>query len=58
MPVPEEFIKKHNEVTISRASLKDINCKKCGASIDSKNIQNGYVKCEYCGSSYALSVEE
>lgn len=57
MPIPEEFVKKRNEVTISRASLKDISCKKCGAKVNPTNIQNGYVKCEYCGSTYALGVD-
>jgi len=57
LPVPEEFIKKNSEVTISKASLQDINCKKCGAKLDPKNIQNGFARCEYCGSVYSLAVD-
>jgi ribosomal protein L37AE/L43A len=57
VPIPEEFIKKRTEVTISRASLEAINCKSCGAKIDTKDIQNGYAKCGYCGSAFALAVD-
>jgi DNA-directed RNA polymerase subunit RPC12/RpoP len=57
MPVPEEFIKKRTEVTVSRASLKEVQCRSCGAKIGPENIVNGYAKCAYCGSSYALSVD-
>ncbi|MGA7924035.1 MAG: hypothetical protein WCA77_08675 [Thermoplasmata archaeon] len=57
MPIPEEFIKKRTEVTISRASLQDLNCKNCGAKIEVKNIQGGYAKCEYCGGSFSLAVD-
>lgn len=57
MPIPEEFVKKRTEVTISRAALKDINCKSCGAKISAQNIVGGYAKCEYCGGTYALDVE-
>jgi DNA-directed RNA polymerase subunit RPC12/RpoP len=57
MPIPEEFIKKRTEVTISRASLEAINCKSCGAKIDTKDIQNGYARCGYCGSTFALAVD-
>ena len=56
MPVPEEFVKKRTEVTISKASLKDISCKSCGAKISAQNITGGYAKCEYCGGTYALDV--
>ena len=56
MPVPEEFVKKRTEVTISRAALKDINCKGCGAPMDAKNIRGGYAKCDYCGNSFTLDV--
>ncbi len=57
MPIPEEFVKKRTEVTISRASLKEINCKSCGAKVGPENIRNGVAKCAYCGASYALAVE-
>ena len=57
MPIPEEFVKKRTEVTISRASLQEMNCKGCGAKIAPKNISGGYAKCEYCGGAYALSVD-
>lgn len=57
MPVPEEFVKKANEVTINRASLTEINCKSCGAKIDPKDIQNGFAKCEYCGNIFGLTVD-
>lgn len=56
MPIPEEFVKKRTEVTISRASLQDLNCKSCGAKIEAKNITGGYARCEYCGGSYSLDV--
>ena len=39
MPVPEEFVKKRTEVTISKAALKDLNCRGCGAPMDSKNFR-------------------
>lgn len=58
MPIPEEFVKKRTEVTISRASLQEMNCKGCGAKIKSTSIQGGYARCEYCGGAYALSVDE
>ena len=57
MPIPEEFIKKRTEVTISRASLQELNCRGCGAKIAAKNIQGGYARCEYCGGAYALAVD-
>ena len=56
MPVPEEFVKKRTEVTISRASLKDLSCKGCGAKIEARNIVGGYARCEYCGGAFALDV--
>jgi ribosomal protein L37AE/L43A len=56
MPIPEEFVKKRTEVTISRASLQNVKCKSCGASIDSRNISGGYAKCDYCGGTYSLDV--
>jgi hypothetical protein len=56
VPVPEEFVKKRTEVTISRATLKDMSCKGCGAKISAQNISGGYAKCEYCGAAYALDV--
>ncbi len=56
MPIPEEFVKKRSEVTISRASLKEINCRSCGAKIQPQNITGGYARCEYCGGTYALDV--
>ena len=56
MPIPEEFVKKRTEVTISRASLQDLNCKRCGARIDSRNISGGLAKCEFCGSTFSLDV--
>lgn len=55
-PVPEEFVKKRTEVTISRASLKELACKGCGAKIAATNISGGFAKCEYCGGVYALDV--
>ncbi|MCI4325214.1 MAG: hypothetical protein L3K00_04960 [Thermoplasmata archaeon] len=58
MPIPEEFVKKRTEVTVSRASLQDMSCKGCGARITAKNIQSGYAKCEYCGGAYSLAVDE
>lgn len=58
MPVPEEFVKKRTEVTISRAALKDINCRSCGAKISTQNISGGFAKCEYCGGTYALDVAQ
>jgi len=57
MPIPEEFVKKRTEVTISRAVLKDISCRSCGAKIQPQNITGGYAKCEYCGGTYALDVD-
>ena len=57
MPVPEEFVKKRTEVTISRAALKDINCTKCGAPMDAKNFRGGYANCEYCGNIFSLDVQ-
>lgn len=57
MPIPEEFVKKRTEVTISRATLQDISCKGCGAKIKPTNITGGYAKCEYCGAAYALAVD-
>lgn len=54
MPIPEEFVKKRTEVTISRASLKALSCQKCGAHLDSTHVQGGYAKCAYCGHLYAL----
>jgi hypothetical protein len=57
MPIPEEFIKKETEVTISRATLQDVKCRSCGARIDPKNIQNGFARCAYCLSVFALSVD-
>ncbi len=56
MPIPEEFVKKRTEVTISRASLKELSCKSCGAVIRSQNISGGYARCEYCGGTFALDV--
>ncbi|MGI0070751.1 MAG: hypothetical protein ACRECT_01545 [Thermoplasmata archaeon] len=56
MPIPDEFVKKRTEVTISRASLQDLNCRRCGARVEARNISGGLVKCEYCGASYALDV--
>ncbi len=56
MPVPEEFVKKRTEVTISRASLKELSCKGCGAPIQGQNISGGYARCEYCGGTFALDV--
>lgn len=56
MPVPEEFVKKRTEVTISRASLKELNCRSCGAKIAAQNISGGFARCEYCGGTYALDV--
>lgn len=58
MPIPEEFVKKRTEVTISRASLKEMNCKSCGAKIKPEHIQSGYARCEYCGGTYALAVDD
>ena len=57
MPIPEEFVKKRTEVTISRASLKDLSCRSCGAKISAQNISGGYAKCDYCGGTYALDVD-
>ncbi|HEV8049589.1 MAG TPA: hypothetical protein VGP88_03245 [Thermoplasmata archaeon] len=57
MPIPEEFVKKRTEVTISRASLQELNCKGCGAKISAKNIEGGYARCEYCGGAYALAAD-
>jgi len=57
MPIPEEFVKKRTEVTISRASLKALSCQKCGAHLDSENIRGGHARCAYCGHLYALDVE-
>lgn len=57
MPVPEEFIKKRTEVTISKASLKALSCQRCGARMEASNIRGGYAKCEYCGHIYTLEVE-
>jgi uncharacterized Zn-finger protein len=57
MPVPEEFVKKRTEVTISRASLKVLECQKCGAHMDTAHIQGGFAKCSYCGHVYSLQVE-
>ncbi len=57
MPIPEEFVKKRTEVTISRASLKDLSCRKCGAPVESKSITGGYAKCEYCGHIFTLQVD-
>ena len=56
MPIPEEFVKKRNEITISKASLSEMNCKSCGAKIGPENIQSGYAKCPYCGTGYTLDV--
>jgi transcription elongation factor Elf1 len=56
MPIPDEFVKKRTEVTISRASLQDLNCRRCGAKVEAQNISGGFVKCEYCGAAYALDV--
>ena len=56
MPIPEEFVKKRTEVTISRASLQELSCKSCGAKIDPRNILGGYARCEYCGGTFALDV--
>ncbi len=57
MPVPEEFVKKRSEVTISRATLKEINCKSCGAKINPQQIRGGFARCEYCGATYNLDVQ-
>ncbi|MCI4335510.1 MAG: hypothetical protein L3K04_07805 [Thermoplasmata archaeon] len=57
MPIPEEFVKKRTEVTISKASLKELSCRSCGARMDSKNVSGGYAKCEYCGHMFALDVQ-
>ena len=56
MPIPEEFVKKRTEVTISRASLQELQCRSCGAKIDPRNISGGYARCEYCGGTFALDV--
>jgi DNA-directed RNA polymerase subunit RPC12/RpoP len=56
MPIPEEFVKKRTEVTISRASLQELACRSCGAKIDSRNITGGYARCEYCGGTFSLDV--
>lgn len=57
MPIPEEFVKKRTEVTISKASLRGLSCKRCGAALEARHIQGGYVKCEYCGHLYGLEVD-
>lgn len=57
MPVPEEFVKKRTEVTISRAHLRPMACKSCGAKIGPEHVKNGYAKCSYCGAGYALEVD-
>lgn len=57
MPIPEEFVKKRTEVTISRAQLRQIECKSCGAKIGPEHIRNGYAKCAFCGAGYALEVD-
>ncbi len=56
MPIPEEFVKKRTEVTISRASLQDLKCRSCVATIEGRNISGGFAKCEYCGGTYSLDV--
>lgn len=58
VPIPEEFVKKRTEVTISKASLKVLSCQRCGAHLDHTNIHGGYAKCAYCGHLYALDVGE
>jgi uncharacterized Zn-finger protein len=57
MPVPEEFVKKRTEVTISKASLKALSCRSCGAAMDHTNITGGYAKCAYCGHIFTLEVD-
>lgn len=57
MPIPEEFVKKRTEVTISRASLKEMSCRSCGARIGPENVNSGYAKCPYCGTGFTLSVD-
>ncbi|MGC8581269.1 MAG: hypothetical protein ACP5RS_04185 [Thermoplasmata archaeon] len=56
MPIPEEFIKKREEVVVRKVDLKDIKCIKCGAPISPNNIKNGYAKCEYCGTTFSLDI--
>jgi ribosomal protein L37AE/L43A len=58
MPIPDEFTKKRTEVTVSRAQIKEQKCRSCGAKVGAENIKDGYMKCTYCGTSYALDVEE
>jgi hypothetical protein len=58
MPIPEEFVKKRTEVTISKAALRELSCRGCGARMDAKNISGGYAKCDYCGHIYSLEVED
>ncbi len=57
MPVPEEFVKKRTEVTVSRASLKTLSCRQCGAQMNDASFKGGYAKCEYCGHVYVLEVD-
>ncbi|MGI0053894.1 MAG: hypothetical protein ACREC5_02575, partial [Thermoplasmata archaeon] len=57
VPVPEEFVKKRTEVTVSRASLKDLSCRRCGAEMNDTNIRGGLAKCEYCGHVFSLEVD-
>ncbi len=57
MPIPEEFVKKRTEVTISKASLKELSCRGCGARMETKNISGGYAKCDYCGHIFSLEVD-
>jgi hypothetical protein len=58
MPIPEEFVKKRTEVTVSRASLQDLSCRGCGARIPATNIAGGYARCEYCGAAFSVAVDE
>lgn len=57
MPIPEEFVKKRTEVTISKASLKALACQRCGAPMDHTNISGGLAKCGYCGHIHTLEVD-
>ncbi|MHB1435368.1 MAG: hypothetical protein ACYCPN_05425 [Thermoplasmata archaeon] len=56
MPIPDEFVKKRTEVTISRASLQALSCRSCGAKLGPDDIHNGIAKCSYCGTGFTLDV--
>ena len=58
MPIPDEFVKKRTEVTVSRATIKEVKCRSCGAKVGSESVKDGYMKCGYCGTSFALDVNE